>query len=285
MANTPAVVESVRYQGIECMRCCSEGASIIVSRFGAQVLSWVPADGRERLFLSERALCDGKSAIRGGVPICFPQFSALGNLPKHGFVRTRPWQFEGVDGRGITFKCGSDAQTRAIWEYDFEIRFTLELSGAALGMRMSVRNLGGVAFSFTGALHTYFRVSSIDEVVLSGLKGCEYRDAAGGNVIRLEHEDEVRFGPEVDRVYHDAPRKVLLRDATGVLAIASAGFADTVVWNPGALLCAQMADMAPNGYRQMVCVEAAAARVPVTVLPGETWTGHQALAVEVASGA
>ena len=285
MRKMPAAVESIVYRGIECVRLCLEGASVIVSRFGAQVLSWIPADGRERLFLSERANYDGKSAIRGGVPICFPQFSGLGSLPKHGFVRTRTWQLEGVDGDGkaIAFTCGSDTQTHAIWGHEFEVRLTLELSISTLAMRLSVRNTGQSVFTFTGALHTYFLVSSIDDVVLTGLKGCEYRDAAGGNVICQEQQDVVRFGPEIDRVYHDVPGRVLLRDTLGELAIASGGFADTVVWNPGPALCAQMTDMAPNGYRQMVCVEAAAARVPVQVLPGCTWSGHQTLSAGAAS--
>ena len=285
MANIPELVENIQYQGIECVRFRSEGASVIASRFGAQVLSWAPADGRERLFLSDRAFYDDKSAIRGGVPICFPQFSGLGNLPKHGFLRTRAWQLEGgrTGGKAMAFRCASNAETQAIWAHEFEARLVLELSGTALAMRFSVRNTGSSTFSFTGALHTYFSVSSIDEVALSGLKGCEYRDAAGGNVIRLEQEEVVRFGPEIDRVYHDAPRQVLLQDGVGTLAIASSGFADTVVWNPGSALCTQMADMAPQGYRQMVCVEAAAARVPVSVLPGGTWTGDQTLTVGGAS--
>jgi glucose-6-phosphate 1-epimerase len=285
MANIPALVENIRYQGIECVRLRSEGASVIASRFGAQVLSWAPADGRERLFLSDRAIYDGRSAIRGGVPICFPQFSGLGSLPKHGFLRTRDWHLEGAreGGKAIAFRCASNAETHAIWAHEFEARLVLELSSTALAMRFSVRNTGNSAFLFTGALHTYFSVSSIDEVALSGLKGCEYRDAAGGNAIRVEQEEVVRFGPEIDRVYHDAPRKVLLQDGAGTTAVASSGFADTVVWNPGAALCVQMADMAPHGYQQMVCVEAAVARVPVSVLPGDTWTGNQTLTVKGAS--
>jgi hypothetical protein len=54
------------------------------------VLSWVTPDGRERLFLSDKAVFDGSVAIRGGIPVCWPQFAGLGELPKHGFVRTLP---------------------------------------------------------------------------------------------------------------------------------------------------------------------------------------------------
>ena len=66
------------------------GDTAWVALQGAQVLSWV-ASGRERLYLSPKTLLDGQSAIRGGVPVCFPQFNQRGPLPKHGFVRNLPW--------------------------------------------------------------------------------------------------------------------------------------------------------------------------------------------------
>ena len=71
------------------------GARAVVALHGAQLLSWTPARGREWIFLSERAELTPGKAIRGGVPICFPQFAALGPLQKHGLVRTRSWRAAG----------------------------------------------------------------------------------------------------------------------------------------------------------------------------------------------
>ena len=68
-----------------------DGAVALVSLFGGHVLSWTPAGGNERLYLSPKALFDGKTPIRGGVPVCFPQFADQGPLPKHGFARKRLW--------------------------------------------------------------------------------------------------------------------------------------------------------------------------------------------------
>jgi hypothetical protein len=67
------------------------GDSVFVAQQGAQVLSWHAA-GAERLYLSPTSACDGVTAIRGGVPVCFPQFNQRGSLPKHGFVRNMPWR-------------------------------------------------------------------------------------------------------------------------------------------------------------------------------------------------
>src|SRR5512146_3353582 len=64
-----------------------DGAQAEVYLHGAQVTSWKAADGLERLFLSERSDFLPGSAIRGGVPVIFPQFNELGPLIKHGFAR------------------------------------------------------------------------------------------------------------------------------------------------------------------------------------------------------
>ena len=95
-------IETIAFHGSDALRLSSpDGSQAIVSLLGGQVLSWTTADGRERLYLSERSVFDGNAAIRGGVPVCFPQFSGQGTLPKHGFVRTKPWQL-------ATQRCGDD---------------------------------------------------------------------------------------------------------------------------------------------------------------------------------
>ena len=52
-----------------------------------------------------------------------------------------------------------------------------------------------------------------------------------------------------------------------------------VARNPGRERTAQMADMAPEGYRHMLCVEAAAIEPPVSLPPGATWSGSQAITI------
>jgi hypothetical protein len=69
-----------------------DGASATVALHGGHVLSWVPAGGRECLYLSPRSGYAPGQAIRGGVPVIFPQFSDRGPLKRHGFARVVPWQ-------------------------------------------------------------------------------------------------------------------------------------------------------------------------------------------------
>ena len=82
---------------------------------------------------------------------------------------------------------------------------------------------------------------------------------------------------EVDRVYYDVRRPQLLKAGNLSLGIESQGFPDVVVWNPWVDACAKLKDIPANGWRHMLCVEAAAVRTPVTVAAGEEWYGRQTL--------
>jgi glucose-6-phosphate 1-epimerase len=50
-----------------------------------------------------------------------------------------------------------------------------------------------------------------------------------------------------------------------------------VVWNPWEIGNAQISDMPPLGFRRMLCVEAAAIESPVSLAPGDSWSGRQSL--------
>lgn len=55
------------------------GASARVNLFGGQVSSWKNDRGEELLFTSSKAIFRPPKAIRGGIPICFPQFGSSGD--------------------------------------------------------------------------------------------------------------------------------------------------------------------------------------------------------------
>ena len=279
MNNSKSEIAAVKAHGIDCYRLSAHGASALVSRFGAHVISWRTGDCRERLFLSERAVFDGVTPIRGGVPVCWPQFAGLGLLPKHGLVRTRIWQAgaDGAHAATLKLRLGDDEATRALWPHAFAVDLSVSLGPESLEIGIEVRNTGTAAFEFTAALHTYFAAGDIANVALHGLKGCEYRDSAGADAIRIEEDEAVRFAAEVDRVYHHAPAQLILAEGERTMKISADGFPDVVVWNPGATRCAALPDMAPDGYRRMVCVEAAAARVPQSLAIGATWRASQML--------
>ena len=75
-----------------------------ITRFGAHVASWrVKRTSDELLFRSKLAKLDGTKAIRGGVPVCFPQFSDMGPCAQsHGFARTSVWAVEALSATEVT---------------------------------------------------------------------------------------------------------------------------------------------------------------------------------------
>ncbi|MGC3980277.1 MAG: D-hexose-6-phosphate mutarotase [Steroidobacteraceae bacterium] len=253
------------------------GASVEVHDYGAHVTSWRTADGVERLFLSQRAEFGAGKAIRGGVPIIFPQFAGLGPLPKHGFARTKSWQRVSSNADSVLFTLQDDAATRANWPHAFTAEYLIQLGDNRLQMTLCIRNTGVQAFTFTAALHTYLRVTDIDRVSVTGLVGLRYSDSAAGGAMALENSSAVRIAGEVDRIYFDALEPIVVHESGRTLECSARGFTDAVIWNPGAVKAAALADLEPEGYRHMLCVEAAIIGTPVSLLPGESWSGAQQL--------
>lgn len=269
-------IQPVSFHDTPCIRLASAGASALVSLHGAQLLSWIAADGRERLFLSDRAVFDGSTAIRGGIPVIFPQFGERGLLRKHGFARHRAWTIAGVDGDEAVFALSGDGSD-AEWPHAFCARLRIGLTATQLQVRLEISNTGAAPFAFSAALHTYLRVDDIANVAIEGLQGCDYEDSVNGGTLHRQHDYEVILAGETDRIYNDVVAALALVDGNHRLDMEQDGFGDVVVWNPGEALCGRIADLAPGDWQHFACIEAAQVLQPVVLGVGATWRGHQRL--------
>lgn len=248
---------------------------IAVAEYGGQLLSWQSAEGRERLYYPESLQLLPGRALRGGVPICFPQFSGRGPLPKHGLVRTRPWRLCAQNDTSLVLCIEDDADTRAQWPHAFALQQTLTLSAEGLSIALDVHNCDSSPLTFTAALHTYLRVPDVRDCALQGLHAHDYEDAADQGRYKRQL-GALRIAGEVDRVFSNAPSRLHLHYGQGeILQIEQGGFADTVVWCPGPQLAATLSDMPATDWQHLLCVEAAAAAQPVTVATGGHWQGWQ----------
>jgi len=272
-----------KHHGQPCLRMSLPGGdTVLVALHGAHVLSWV-SHGRERLYLSPKALLDGHSAVRGGVPLCFPQFNQRGPLPKHGFARNLPWIADPAldivgDAARLSLHLHDSEATRILWPQAFEATLEITLSPGSLQLTLVVRNTDTRPLHFTGALHTYLAVDDVAQVCLDGLQG-----QSGWDALTDRHgqvEGTLTFNGEFDRVYSAASIPLTLQDGERRLQITqSESLTDTVVWNPGADLCSRLADMPENGHVHMLCVEAARVFTPVEVAAHAAWQGWQRLTV------
>lgn len=267
----------------------SHGGTVRVLEYGAHVVSWVSSDSAKSapiIFMSSKADFKPGSAIRGGIPVCFPQFSKRGTLPSHGFGRSTAWRTVESNATGgtatVTFELADSEETRKLWPHSFLAHLTVSL-GSKLTVTLGVTNRSKSTLEFSAALHTYFQVGDISQCAIQGLNGARALDFLSkpesvpyieylerGERMR-EARDEVTIDSPTDCVYPDAPSTVTLKDTARKLAvrIEKSGFSDFVVWNPWSSGNAQLKDLHDDAYRSMLCIEPAQASTLVALGPGE----------------
>ncbi len=257
-----------------------DGALARVYLDGGQVASWIPAGSTDdRLFVSRNARYGAGQSIRGGIPICFPQFGATGALQQHGFARNSRWRVvresNGADGAHAALELTDSDATRAMWPFAFHAELSVHVAGASLAVELSVTNTGGEPFAFTAALHPYFRVRDAYATRVRGLGETRYRDALWGGATFQEAPGDVSVLGMVDRVYFDTPDVLEMVEPHRTLRVEKRGFPDAVLWNPGRAGTSSRADFAEGDEYDMVCLEAGAVGTPVSLAPGAQWVGTQ----------
>ncbi len=247
--------------------------------YSANLTLWQPPGQRPVVWVSEHALYQEGTAIRGGVPICFPWFAkglSADLVPSHGLARLSTWKRESVseDGAAVTAVYSLDSSVAFAadrFPHSFAVRYTIR-TGSALELSYAVTNTGTSDLTFEEALHTYLAVSDIHDVTVEGLAGCTYRDNTNGNV--CTQEGNVRFSGEVDRIYSTADAILVVDPGwRRTLRITRTNSASAIVWNPWSQRAAELPDFGDDEWRGMLCVEGANVReAAITIAPGETHT-------------
>jgi glucose-6-phosphate 1-epimerase len=231
---------------------------------GGQVTAWQPPDERPVLFTSPNSAFAPGRAIRGGIPIVFPWFGPSRHTPtapQHGFARTAAWHFDGVEIAGsgsltLTLSLGDADVGSPFWPERFRAIYTVTFA-PILSLRLAVQNRAIRPIVFEEALHSYFAISDIAEVAISGLDGTTYIDKTDAARRKLQTADLVTITAETDRVYLDTPRQCVIEDRgwRHRIVIEKDSAASSVVWNPWVEKAAAMADLGDPSWRRMVCVE------------------------------
>lgn len=255
-----------------------DGAVAVIADHGAHLLSWRPAGGSEALYLSERSAWGGNTAIRGGVPLIFPQFAERGDGKRHGFARSAGWHLaEAADEEGMAvarYVLGTGDVPGNAWPHRFALGFEVAIGGHALRMTLTVSNPSQEAWSFCAALHSYWRVGDVREAGIAGLQGAGYLDQVRQGREAVQAEEILRIDGEVDRIYGSVPGPLSIADGRRRIELRQEGFPDAVVWNPGPKAAA-LSDMAPGDEARFVCVEAGNILRPVILDPAQTFRASQ----------
>ncbi|KAK1271534.1 hypothetical protein QJS04_geneDACA004316 [Acorus gramineus] len=263
------------------------GSSAEVLLYGGQVVSWKNNRREELLYISSKAVLKPPKAIRGGIPICFPQFANFGCLEQHGFARNRMWRLDSspfplppaTNQSTVDLILKSTEEDLKTWPRRFELRLRISLSPGKLTIIPRVRNTDRKPFSFTFSLRNYFSVSDISEVRVEGLETLDYLDNLMRRERFTEQADAITFDGEVDRVYLNTPSKINVIDheKKRTLVLRKEGMPDAVVWNPWAKKAKAIPDFGDDDYTRMLCVDSAVVEMPIVLKPYEEWKGQQEL--------
>jgi D-hexose-6-phosphate mutarotase len=145
-----------------------------------------------------------------------------------------------------------------LWPHDFAARFVVEIT-AHLTMTLEVENTSGSSFQFESALHTYFAVSDVRHVSVTGLENAAYIDKTDAFARKQLGPEPLRFTAETDRVFPGATGACVIHDPglNRNIVVEKSGSATTVVWNPWIAKAAAMADFGDDEWARMLCIETA----------------------------
>lgn len=240
--------------------------------YGGTLLSYVPKDGVDTLWLSDTAVYDGSKPVRGGVPVCWPWFgaydaTAMGAHPRdkdkksHGFARYEQWELESVSDQPggatqVVLCLGPNEAIARVWPYNFKLQLAVTL-GETLHVELIGENLSDHDWHVSEALHTYFRVAEAKGLKLRGLEGIRYLDKLRDGAASTQ-DGTLTITPPLDCVFLDHSGSIVIEDSGHgrEIEMRKHNSHSTIVWNPGEQGAKAFADMPNDQYHAMLCVEA-----------------------------
>ncbi|MEZ8693775.1 D-hexose-6-phosphate mutarotase [Vibrio splendidus] len=275
-------VTIVEHEGVKLVRVIHDKANAAISLFGGHVVSFQPQGQQDLIWMSQQAKFDGKTALRGGIPVCWPWFGRIA-APAHGFARSSEWQLvehrESEAGVIVSLGLKPNEETLAVWPHQFDARLNVEI-GDQLKVTLDVKNTDSQPWTFSGALHSYLNVGDIHNTTTTGM-GAEYIDSLQGGKI-CQGGSELALTDTIDRVYTQPEAQIFVADKKldRTLTVENHGHNSAVLWNPWAEGATAMGDMQDDGYLTMMCVEstlhAPSLEAGKTLQPGES---HQLITV------
>ncbi|WP_117234484.1 D-hexose-6-phosphate mutarotase [Vibrio maerlii] len=270
-------VTIVEIDSVKVVRVIHDKANAAISLFGGHVISYQPQGQEDLIWMSQQAKFDGKTALRGGIPICWPWFGRIA-APAHGFARNSEWELvehrESENGVIVELALFASEETHAIWPFMFEARLFVEI-GEELNVSLKVQNIDDAEWKFSGALHTYLNLGDIEQAKTTGM-GPEYIDSLAEGAI-VQGGDVLKLTDTIDRVYTKPEANIQVNDAVfgRTINVANAGHNSAVLWNPWAAGAQAMGDMQDDGYKTFLCVESTLHAPSIesgkTLQPGESY--------------
>ena len=230
---------------------------VAVTSCGGQVLKVCHSSSPEDvIFIGEKAAFGNGQAIRGGVPLCWPWFgaSSVEGRPIQGFARTAVWKVEKVEKDFIRLQLPFEAVNKSWIDFPFELFTEVRLKDH-LEIALVMKNCGDVPVEITCALHSYFSVSDCEKVTVTGLEKTPFTVKGGPE--ELPEKVPLQIKGEVCRLYYPVEGSVEISDPAWQrkITLVNENSNSALVWNPGAVRCAQISDLLPQEFHNFLCVE------------------------------
>jgi galactose mutarotase-like enzyme len=170
-------------------------AELVPARGG--IVTALSVGGKAVLYLDRATLDDPTRNVRGGIPILFPFAGKLADgrfvdagttMKQHGFGRDRAWQV--LEQRAGLARLGlaADAETRAVYPYEFVAEQTVRALPAGLEVELLIHNRGDRPLPVSPGWHPYFCCPAGRKAEVSS------RDLSGLTADRLGDDREFDFG-------------------------------------------------------------------------------------------
>jgi galactose mutarotase-like enzyme len=144
------------------VRIASPALSAQINPLGAELWRLQDAEGRDLLWDGDPAWWSGRAPllfpIVGRVPDDrYTHDGAAYELPRHGFARRRAFEVIRQAPALARLRLLADAETRAVYPFDFVLEAEFEIAGAELRTTISIANRGPTAMPATFGFHPAFR--------------------------------------------------------------------------------------------------------------------------------
>lgn len=229
-----------------------------VSLYGAHVLSYFDGNA-ERLWCSSSAVWQNRTAIRGGIPICWPWFGACDpslnpeqqKRTNHGLVRNRFWQLEHwhQDATRTSVELSIVVADVPWLNHPARLTYLVQLDENGLQVALSSDD----SFVQQAALHSYFHTADLTATAVRNLPE-QFHDKVH-QCIGSESSGVCKFATEIDRIYLNAPTELKLH-LPETFTLRQAGHDASIVWNPGQAKGCAASDIG-NQWADFICVESA----------------------------
>ncbi len=264
--NMPDLVTFEEDRGLIRVQIHTPAAKATIYMQGAHLTAFQPAGQGPVIFLSRQSDFAPGKPLRGGIPIVFPWFATDSKKdrvdghpgPSHGFARIQEWELSAIERRGgdlvLRFALGPTAMSRSMGSDRFAL--TLEFTiGSSLALRMTVENQADAPLTFEEAFHTYYFVTDVHEVTLTGLEPTPYIDKTDNFKLKPAANEPFRPMQFTDRIYNGTSAACVLHDGATHrrIMVSKTGSNTTVVFNPWK----EMPDLGAWEWHEFLAVEAA----------------------------